>query len=105
MTTSASRLLDLICSACANVQPPEAFGACPACAAPLTCRYDLTGLERASFPAGRARSGDGVFRWSALLPVREPAVRRSLGEGDTPVVDLPRLAAESGFARLSVKDE
>jgi threonine synthase len=98
-------LRDLICSACGQVQPPETAGACPACSSPLTCRYDLAGLDRAAFPAGGSRSGSGVFRWSALLPVRDPALRLTLGEGDTPVVDLPRLGADAGFARLCVKDE
>ena len=99
----ASRLLGMTCSACAAEAPAEAVGACPACSAPLRCRYDLRGLE--AFPAAGPRWGSGVFRWGALLPVRDERRRLSLGEGDTPVTPLPRLAADLGLATLWVKDE
>ena len=98
-----SRLVGLTCSACAAEAPFESFGACPACSAPLLCRYDLAGLG--DFPAAGARSGAGVFRWSALLPVAQPARRLSMGEGDTPVLSMPKLAAELGLNELWVKDE
>lgn len=46
-----------------------------------------------------------MFRWSALLPVRDEARMLSLGEGDTPVVGLPHLARTWGLRELWLKDE
>lgn len=96
-----SRLRDLACTACPHVAPIEAFGACPDCGSPLACRYDLGGFE----PPPRERALRGVFRWSALLPVRDPSRRLSLEEGDSPVMELPALARELGLSSLWVKDE
>ncbi|SMH29552.1 threonine synthase [Mesorhizobium australicum] len=47
-------------------------------------------------------SGRGMRRFSHRLPY---CSFESLGEGDTPIVDLPRLAGELGMDRLSIKLE
>ncbi len=96
-----SRLSGLFCTDCQAAAGAEAFGSCPACGAPLACAYDLDGLT-APVPGRRDR---GVFRWAEWLPVRDPSRRLSLGEGDTPLVPLPRLAAELGLRELFIKDE
>lgn len=63
-------------------------------------------LTRASLAGGdetaRPRS---MWRYSELLPLRDPAGRVSLDEGWTPLVELPRLAASLGIGRLLLKDE
>jgi threonine synthase len=46
-----------------------------------------------------------MWRWHELLPVYEPENRINLGEGDTPLLRLPRLAAHLGLPHLFVKDE
>lgn len=46
----------------------------------------------------------GLRRWLAQLPVSD-ASRLPLGIGDTPLIELPRLANELGLAQLLVKDE
>jgi threonine synthase len=49
-------------------------------------------------------SGAGIWRWSAALPVdRRHAV--SLGEGDTPLLPLARVAGDVGVKDLYVKNE
>lgn len=93
-----SRLAGLSCTACGQDAPPDAWGPCAGCAAPLACRYELAGFEP---PA----PGRDVFRWAGLLPVRDPARRLSLGEGGTPVLTLPTLARELGLDSLWLKDE
>lgn len=74
--------------------------------APLLVRYDLEAARRAiSRETISGRPAD-MWRWRELLPVqREDIV--SLGESETPLVTLPRLAAASGAAAesLLVKDE
>jgi threonine synthase len=46
-----------------------------------------------------------MWRWAELLPVRDPACRLTLGEGDTPLLRLERSARALGFDQLYLKDE
>jgi threonine synthase len=46
-----------------------------------------------------------MWRWSALLPVQDPAHIVTLGEGGTPMLHLPRIGSQLGLPRLYVKDE
>ncbi len=46
-----------------------------------------------------------MWRYSAVLPLRDDEKPVSLGEGTTPLLDLPVLARELGVAQLWVKDE
>jgi threonine synthase len=52
--------------------------------------------------AGRAPT---LWRYHELLPVRAPENVLSLGEGMTPLLELPRLGAEYGVPGLLMKDE
>jgi threonine synthase len=51
------------------------------------------------------RPGPGLFRYAPLLPVDGDGPFVSLGEGGTPLVGVPRVAARHGLASLHVKDE
>src|SRR3954462_15291136 len=71
--------------------------------APLLARYYLdrvtvTRDEIASRPPN-------LWRYHELLPVRDPARVVSLGEGMTPLLDLPRHGARLGVPTLRMKDE
>ncbi len=46
-----------------------------------------------------------MWRYRAVLPVHEHETPVTLGEGATPLIELPGLASEVGVARLWVKDE
>lgn len=46
-----------------------------------------------------------MWRWHELLPVLAPENQVFLGEGDMPLLSLPRLGSELGLAHLFVKDE
>jgi threonine synthase len=46
-----------------------------------------------------------MWRWHELLPVFDVGHQVTLGEGDTPLLRLPRLGAELGLTRLYLKDE
>jgi threonine synthase len=46
-----------------------------------------------------------MWRWHSLLPVQTPEHVITLGEGDTPLLRLPRLGAKTGFTNLFIKDE
>ena len=73
---------------------------------PLLAHYDLSAASRTLTRVSMAtRRTHGMWRWSELLPVRDPMKRVYLGEGATPLLPAPRLAAELGLRRLLVKAE
>ncbi len=101
-----SYLLHLLCPVCGEHFSADALQTfCRACNSPLLAQYDLTQaaatLDRAAVSA-RPR---GMWRWRELLPVRDAAHIVTLGEGDCPLLPLPRLGAALGLTQLYVKDE
>ncbi len=78
---------------------------CAACGGPLLVRYDLERIE-AGVPRnvldGRQPS---LWRYSELLPLENVGDAVSLGEGHTPLYELPVLGSKLGLHRLMVKDE
>ncbi|WP_252445592.1 threonine synthase [Pseudonocardia humida] len=73
--------------------------------APLLARYDLDRVAAAVTPADIAGRPPTLWRYHEVLPVRDPARVVSLGEGMTPMVDLPRHGARLGVPALRMKDE
>jgi threonine synthase len=73
----------------------------------LLVRYDLEAARRSLTAAALAARPADMWRWREILPVRSEARIVSLGETETPLVALPRLAAAAGAdpAALLVKDE
>ena len=72
---------------------------------PLLVRYDLEQARRALTRdrlAGRPRD---MWKWRELLPMPEGCAPVSLGEGETPLVELAGTAARAGASSLIVKDE
>ena len=72
---------------------------------PLWVRYDLPAVKAAMTRASVAARAPSLWRYRELLPVEDDANIVSLGEGLTPLLDCPRLAAHLGIARLLIKDE
>ena len=70
---------------------------------PLLVRYDLDAirLDAATLAARPA----GMWKWRELLPLPEGVDPVSLGEAETPLVQLTRTAARAGAGHLIVKDE
>ena len=90
----------LACSACAHTEEGGARASvCPDCGQPYLVRYD-------SFPE-REEIGPrwDMWRYAAAMPLRSRENPVSLGEGCTPLAELPELATAVGVARLWVKDE
>jgi threonine synthase len=75
---------------------------CPACSGLLELVYDADALERRGTSIF---TGGGLWRYSPVLPIAHPAHRVSLGEGQTPLLDCPRLGKRLGVKRLVVKFE
>ncbi|WP_233168696.1 threonine synthase [Hymenobacter sp. BT523] len=100
---SPSRLSALHCSACGAAYSAfelQRVSAC--CNVPLVADYDL--FE----PLGRDvidRADPSMWRYGALLPLLNPDHKVTLGEGFTPLLRLPRLAARHELSSLLLKDE
>jgi threonine synthase len=73
-----------------------------ACGGLLELRYAIDVMRREG-PA--LLDGHGLWRYAAMLPIIDPAHRVTLGEGQTPLLDCPRLAAALGVRRLLLKFE
>jgi threonine synthase len=85
------------------------FDGCPACrraglGVNLWPRYDEAAVARTLTRDALARRPFDMWRYGELLPV-DPARGVTLGEGGTPLTELPRLAGRYGLGRLHVKDE
>ncbi|SER79970.1 threonine synthase [Natrinema salaciae] len=93
----------LECVACGATVDTAESHRCPDCGGSLepTYEYDAIDLDRETLAA---RPFDSQWRYAELLPfTRESAV--TTGEGATPLVDCPDLAAELGVERVLIKDE
>lgn len=104
--TSFSYITRLNCSGCGKVYSAgEVNTFCSDCNSPLLAEYDLDlarqHLHREDFSARPW----GMWRWHEFLPVQSPYHCVTLGEGDAPLLRLPRLGEQLGFANLFMKDE
>jgi threonine synthase len=101
-----SYLHELLCSECSRAFPADLVQTfCPDCQAPLLARYDLVAARARLDRHEISHRPRGMWRWMELLPVRDPANIVSLGEGDTPLLEIDRLGGYLGFKLLYVKDE
>lgn len=105
-TKTTSSISGLECSGCGKKFPSDKIHTfCPLCQSPLSARYDLEKVrDHVDRDALRQRPS-GMWRWQELLPVKDPRNIISLGEGDAPMLKIPRVGKELGLSNLFVKDE
>lgn len=93
----------LVCSHCSkayNLDDVQSY--CKACQKPLLVKYDLSGgLSKDEIEKNEI----SMWRYAALLPVKDRGNIVSLGEGMTPMIPLKNLAATYRFDSLWLKDE
>jgi len=68
-------------------------------------RYDLERLKAEMDRFAISQGPASIWRYAPMLPVEYPNEAVTLGEGWTPMLPVPRLAAELGFDDLWAKDE
>ena len=66
----------------------------------LFVEYDLDRIAGVQF--GNL-DGPGIWPYADLLPISDPANFVTLGEGSTPLIAVPRIAAEIGLDDLLIK--
>lgn len=72
---------------------------------PLWVRYDLEAVRRALPREALRDRPASLWRYRELLPYADERQVVSLGEGMSPLLECPRLAARYGLDRLWIKDE
>ncbi len=95
----------LECSATGERLPPDQIHGLSPAGKPLLVRYDLDALAASVSPDDLSNREPGMWRYREFLPVRHIENIVSLGETETPLVPLPRLAEQLGTAEILVKDE
>ncbi|MEO5825548.1 MAG: threonine synthase [Gemmatimonadales bacterium] len=94
----------LECSDCgARAEPHGTPGVCLACGRPLLVRYP----DRVHPMTERAelRRRSSMWRFRSFMPLATGEEPVSLGEGDTPLLAMPRLATLLGLPVMLLKDE
>jgi threonine synthase len=71
----------------------------------LAVRYDLDRVAAAVTREALRERPPGMYRFRELTPLDDGEAPLALGEGGTPLLPLPRLAAHLGLRRLLAKDE
>lgn len=95
--TSASWTLR--CSACDTAAERAHASLCAVCGQPLFARY-------APVPKGTPLLNRwDAWRYAPFMPLEVGEVPVTLGEGLTPMIEAPTLAAATGVRRLWIKDE
>jgi threonine synthase len=89
----------LHCSACDLAAPMAGASLCPACHQPLFARYAPVPSDTALSPRW------DMWRYAPFLPLLPQEAPVTLGEGLTPLMEVPALADAVGVARLWIKDE
>src|SRR5918994_378711 len=99
-------LTHLECTSCGARYPSDRLmTTCPACAKVLFARYDLDAAASRMTPDSLATRRWDFRRYAEFLPIQEPRLAPSLGEGGTPLHEAPRLTRTLGYERLLIKDE
>lgn len=92
------------CSACDHRSEPAPLDAlCPSCGAPQLARYEPPEQGGDLRERWRGRAA-GMWRYRELLPLRDGEEPVSLGEGGTPLLELPRTSDRLGI-RCVLKEE
>src|SRR6185503_11056750 len=78
---------------------------CVRCGQMLVVRYDLPRVAAAVTKDALRQRPPGMYRFRELVPLDAAEEPVTLGEGGTPLLALPRLAAHLGLRHLWAKDE
>lgn len=102
----AGALSHLECGWCAATWSADRLhNLCPDCERPLLARYDTQQAARTLTPAVLQGRQPNLWRYAEMLPLRQAEMRKTLGEGYTPLLPLPRLGKALGLKQLFAKEE
>lgn len=91
----------LTCSGCGHPERGDALAAvCPKCGQPFLVEYDGPPPKRSDISARW-----DMWRYAALMPLGANEAPVTLGEGATPLLEVPAIAKALGVRRLWIKEE
>ena len=101
-----SHLTHLECAYCAaTYDADKLWNLCPDCKKPLLARYDLAAAAETLQHGAMEKREHSLWRYREVLPIKDWQHRLTLGEGFTPLIHAQRLAKQSGFPNLYIKEE
>jgi threonine synthase len=101
-----SFLTHVECTVCTHRHDPKRLlTVCERCGQMLAARYDLTRIAAHLTKDALRERPPGMYRFRELTPLDDGEEPVTLGEGGTPLLALPRLAAHLGLRHLLAKDE
>ncbi|GAA1692979.1 threonine synthase [Fodinicola feengrottensis] len=100
-----SSLSHLECSRTSKTYDADVVQGTSEVGAPLLARYDLERVASTVTREEIAGRGPDLWRYHEVLPVREAGNVVTLGEGMTPLLDLPAYGKQVGVPGLKMKDE
>ncbi len=104
--TGAGVASHLECSLCGRSQSSAALATVSSCCGtPLFARYDLDAIRGRFRPTVLAGRRPDLWRYGEVLPTRLSGCAVSLGEGFTPLLEAPAVAAHTGVRRVWIKNE
>lgn len=95
----------LECGACGESADRDGATVCGSCGKPLLVRYELDSCDGPTLREAWSGRRGSMWRFSEILPLADGERPVSLGEGGTPLLELPALGDELGGLRLFAKDE
>jgi threonine synthase len=96
--------VEISCSGCGeSTKKVGPLGTCRSCGGVLTADYDIDELQGSQRKA--LFQGNGVWRYSRLLPISPKEMPVSLGEGGTTLLRSQRLGEILGMGKLFLKNE
>jgi threonine synthase len=94
------------CTVCGHQHDAKrVLSVCDKCGQMLAVRYDLERVARAVTKDALKSRPPGMYRFRELTPLADGEEPVTLGEGGTPLLALPRLAAHFGLRQVWGKDE
>src|SRR3989454_2782480 len=94
------------CTVCGHRHDAKrVLSVCEQCGQMLAVRYDLPRVKASVTKDALRLRPPGMYRFRELTPLDDDEAPVTLGEGSTPLLALPRLAAHLGLRHLWGKDE
>ena len=94
------------CTVCGHRHDPKRLlTVCERCGQMLAVRYDLERVKASVTKDALRQRAAGMYRFRELTPLDDGEEPVTLGEGGTPLLPLPRLAAQLGLRHVLAKDE
>ncbi len=100
-----SYVTNLYCPKCAREYDSEAVQNLCECGAPLLVNYDLESLKQDWDQEDLRNRTSDLWRYHELLPVTNEENIVSLGEGMTPIIEMPVIGEDMKIDHLYMKDE